>query len=237
MNYFLTVFFLMIATAAWAEEPSGFSEHQKRLSGESVEPEAEGVHSDAYGERLSQQQIDEADRVARFLSNVTTMTAEFIQESPDGTVASGKLYIKQPGGRMKWVYAPPLPVWMLSTGDFLIYVDEQIKQVSYIPIGETLAAFLAQDEIDFSDGIDVLDLRKGAGTIRLTIRQSDKPENGTLTLELEDKPLKLKSFVMTDQLGQGTRVTLNQVQYGRDIDPEIFVFKDPSKDWGPRVKR
>lgn len=187
-------------------------------------------------DRYSQEQQGQIERALSFLNNITTMQATFTQESPDGSSASGELTIQRPGGRMRWDYHPPTPIWMLSTGEFLIYVDTQLEQVSYIPIGDTLAAFLARDKIALGGEIELVDFREGAGKMVLVIRQREKPENGLLTLEMDSEKLALNAFILTDQLGQMTRVAFTDVTYGAPIPEGKLEFVDPSREWDKKKR-
>ncbi len=167
-------------------------------------------------------------RVEEYLSSLTTIEADFVQSSSDGSVGEGKFYLQRPG-KMRWQYAPPAPILIVSSGSELVYYDKELEQVTYIPIADTLAGFLAQEKIVFDGAVGIEEISNEAGIIRITISQRDKPDDGKLTLELTDKPLELKRMVVRDAAGGETNVALSDAQFGVELKPELFVFRDPRK--------
>ena len=166
-------------------------------------------------------------RLENYLTELGTLVADFTQIAPDGAIASGTFFLQRPG-KMRWQYDPPNPILMLSNGSYLTYYDYELEQVNDIPLDETLAGFLARPDIRFSsDAIRIVDLREGAGSIRITLQQVNDPENGTLTLEFADKPLELKNIVLMDKLQQVTRIALSNQRYGQELDASLFTFDDP----------
>jgi outer membrane lipoprotein-sorting protein len=167
-------------------------------------------------------------RVQNYLSNLTTLVSEFTQTAPDGSIASGKFYLQRPE-KMRWQYNPPTPILIVANGSELVYYDSELEQISYIPLGSTLIGFLAEDKISFDKSVGITSFYENAGVIRIGVAQRDKPSDGNLVLEFSDKPLILRSMVVTDAGGQITNVSLNNAEFGARIDSKLFDFKDPRK--------
>ena len=167
-------------------------------------------------------------RIQEYLTQMTTVAADFTQVAPDGTLTSGKFYLQRPG-KMRWQYNPPTPILMVSSGTELVYYDIELEQVSHIPLDDTLIGFLAQSPITFDKKVGVVDFSNKAGIIRITLAQRDKPDDGKLQLEFSDRPLLLRNMVVEDATHQVTTVSLNNAQFGLQIDPELFIFRDPRK--------
>lgn len=166
-------------------------------------------------------------RVEKYLSGLTTVAADFTQVAPDGAIATGKFYLKRPG-RMRWQYDPPVPVLMVADGHSLVYYDSDLQQVSYYPLGSTLAGFLAQEKISLAAGkIGILAIEEKDGALRIALAQRDKPDEGRLVLEFSDKPLLIRNMVITDATKQTTTVSLNHARFGTALDKALFVFNDP----------
>lgn len=164
-------------------------------------------------------------RAERYLNDITTMQARFTQIAPDGSLAEGTLYLKRPG-RMRWEYDEPTPLLMIARDDTLIYYDKDLDEVSYLSLDDTLAGFLARPHIDFADdALRVVNLREGAGSLRFTLLQTDRPDDGSLTLVLRTEPLRLHQLVVTDATGQPTEITLNDIRYGMKLDDMLFEFR------------
>jgi outer membrane lipoprotein-sorting protein len=170
---------------------------------------------------------DTLARVEDYLNSLTTIESEFVQVAPDGSLASGRFFLKRPG-KMRWQYEPPVPVLMISNGTTLVYYDYELDQMSHIPLDETLAGFLAQERIQLrSDAIKILDLFEKDGIIRLRLTQAKKTDEGELTLEFSDAPLQLRNMIVKDASGQETNVSLNNARFGLPLENKLFIFRDP----------
>lgn len=165
-------------------------------------------------------------KVESYLESLTTIKADFVQIAPGGDLASGKFFLKRPG-RMRWQYDPPVPVVMVSTGNLLRYYDYELDQISDIPLDGTLAGFLAKDDISFdAKVIKVIDATAKDGVVRVKIEQEGKPEEGSLTMEFNETPLKLRNLILVDAEGKQTNISLNNAQYGMKLSNDLFVIKD-----------
>jgi outer membrane lipoprotein-sorting protein len=170
---------------------------------------------------------DTLARVEAYLNGLTTLQSDFVQIAPDGSLASGQFFLKRPG-KMRWQYEPPVPVLMISNGTTLVYYDFELEQMSHIPLDETLAGFLAQDNIAFDPKIiKILEKTQQDGVIRIRLTQAEKPDQGDLTLEFSDAPLQLRNMRIKDASGQETNVSLNNARFGLPLENKLFIFRDP----------
>lgn len=168
-------------------------------------------------------------RVETFLNGITTMTSDFVQVAPDGSLAEGKLFLKRPGN-MRWQYNPPTPILMVAAHDVLTYHDFELDQTTQMPMDDSLASFLAKPQIRLDDNaFRIINFREGADSIRFTILQTAKQADGSLTLEFSDNPLKIENMVVTDAAGQVTTVKLQNIHYGDALADNLFSFDDPRK--------
>lgn len=167
-------------------------------------------------------------RVEKYLSGLTTVSADFNQVAADGSKASGHFFLKRPG-RMRWQYSPPTPLLIVSDGRAITYYDAELDQVSYIGVDDTLAGFLAQKDIRLDSPTTKLTKFEAAsdGTLRATLMQRKKPEEGTMTLVFSDKPLAITAIEITDATNKTSRVSLSAVKYGEIFEDKLFTFDDP----------
>ncbi len=168
----------------------------------------------------------DAQRVEQYLNGIRSLSARFQQFAGDGGMAGGQLVVARPG-RMRFEYDKPSPILLLADGTFVVYIDNQLKQVSYLPIGSTPAWFLLRDNISLADGVTITKFERGPGVIRISLVENKSPENGQLTLTFADKPLELRQWTIVDQQGKSTTVVLNDTRFGVPIDPKAFTFVDP----------
>lgn len=171
-------------------------------------------------------------RVEEYLSKLTTIVSDFTQVAPDGSLASGKFFLERPG-KMRWQYNPPTPILIIADGKQLVFYDMELQQVSYFPMDSTLIAFLAEPVIRFNGNVGITAVEETHNVIRVTLAQRDKPSEGSLMLELSDRPLLIRNMVVTDATNQVTTVSLNDAKFGTRLDKKLFIFRDPRK---PRLK-
>ncbi|HEY4134782.1 MAG TPA: outer membrane lipoprotein carrier protein LolA [Alphaproteobacteria bacterium] len=179
--------------------------------------------------KLSDDQKADLARVEAYLNSIRTLRSDFLQVSNNGATAQGFVAMKRPG-QLRIEYAPPSPNLIVTDGRFIVYVEKYLKQTSYIPLDSSLAGFLVRDTIKLSGDVTVTAFEKAKGAVRVTLSQTDQPENGALTLVFSDQPLQLRQWSVLDAQGQTTRVSLMDPQYGVPVDPKLFGFTRP-KEW------
>jgi outer membrane lipoprotein-sorting protein len=177
---------------------------------------------------LSAQDRADAQRIEQYLNGVHTLAGRFQQYAPDGTSTNGKIYLSRPG-KMRFEYDAPSPILLLADGTFVVYVDNKLKQVTYLPIGSTPAWFLLRDKVSLEDGVTVTRFEHGKGVIRVTVVQTKSPDEGSLTMTFSDRPLDLKQWTVVDQQGKSTTVALSDTRYDVPVSPQLFTFVDPRK--------
>ncbi|MDP2699271.1 outer membrane lipoprotein carrier protein LolA [Thalassospira sp.] len=180
----------------------------------------------------TQQQADDVarfdpeiiERIETYLNNITTLKADFVQISSDGGAADGQLFMERPG-KMRFEYNPPAQILLVSTGHDLIYFDKEINAPTYFSIDETPAGVILADQVSLSRDVRVIDLRRAAGTTRVTLVRRKDPGAGTVTLVFQDNPMQLRQWIVADAAGVETTVTLFDTVQGISLDPELFKFK------------
>jgi len=166
-------------------------------------------------------------RVEKYLTNLTTIVANFNQADANGGMSTGKFYLKRPG-KMRWEYKPPTPILLVSDGKVVTYYDSELDQINYVPVDDTLAGFLGQDIIKLdSKATKLTRFTSADGMIRATVVQAGKTDEGSLTLEFTDGPLQLRQMVVTDQSGQKTQIQLQNAEFGTALPDKLFTFEDP----------
>ncbi|MDF1750271.1 MAG: outer membrane lipoprotein carrier protein LolA, partial [Alphaproteobacteria bacterium] len=164
--------------------------------------------------------------IENYFDNVDTLKARFNQINMDGTVYQGDVMMDRPG-KMRIDYDAPLPFKIIADGTFYIFVDEELKEASHIPLGLTPASILLRKPMKLGDELTVLDAERDNGILRITVAQKDSPEAGTLTFAFSEDPLSLVQWTVVDQQGTITRVVLDNVQTGIELDNDQFYFVNP----------
>jgi outer membrane lipoprotein-sorting protein len=168
---------------------------------------------------------DRADiaRVEVYLNGIRSMKARFIQTAPDGGVSQGEALIQRPG-RMRFQYDPPSPYLLVANYGILFFRDAQLDQTSNIPLSRTPLGILLSDQATLSGDVTVTKLVRLPGQLQVSLVRSANPGEGTLTLIFADNPLALRQWVLLDQQGKQTRVTLTNMEVGARLDPKQFEY-------------
>lgn len=173
--------------------------------------------------RLSPEDKVLVSQIETYLNGITTVEAGFVQMSAQGQYAKGRFYLQRPG-RMRFEYEPPTPYLLVSDGTWFIYVDQELEQVTYLPLKKTPADLLLRENFSFSDGLVVTAIEMRPSTVRVDIVDADQPEAGRVTLTFVRTPLSLKSWTVHDPQGQRIQVTLIDPRYGSPLDKSLFRF-------------
>ena len=165
-------------------------------------------------------------RIEDYLNNVTTFEARFLQIG-EGGMAEGRIYLSRPG-KMRVEYDPPLTILMVARRPWVMYHDSKLDQTSFIPVSRTPATFFLREKIDLDDGITVTDFERARSALRLTMVTEDNPDAGSLTVVLEDQPMRLVKWIVVDAQGKRVEVALLNPRFGVTLDEELFSIVDPS---------
>jgi outer membrane lipoprotein-sorting protein len=183
---------------------------------------------------LSPQQQAMVTRVEQYLNSITTMKARFLQTSVNGNVSSGTYYVRRPG-RLRFEYDPPVPILIVADGTQVTMVDFKQQDFSQWPIGWTAASFLVASNLRLSGDITVTDARMVNGDIHISMYQTKRPNEGHATMIVQDNPMQLKGWSITDAKGGQVSVSLTKVESGIDLSRISFRFNENEmKSYGPK---
>lgn len=182
--------------------------------------------------KLSDNDKVSLDNVQKYLSGIHTVNADFVQAAPTGDITSGKFCLERPN-KLRMEYDPPTPVLMITSGNYLIYYDRELDQISRISLDSTLIGFLAKGDVKFDSSVVITNMTHENKMLRISLVQSARPKDGTLTLEFSDSPLALHNMIVEDGSGQVTTVALNNAQFNLPLPESLFVFKDPHANSRP----
>jgi outer membrane lipoprotein-sorting protein len=185
----------------------------------------QAIAAEAVAAKLSAEDLKDLKRIEIYLNNMKTLRAGFLQVSSNGNLATGKLFLSRPG-KLRFEYDPPAPILMVADGTFLIYIDKELEQVTHLWLNNTPVGFLVKEDISFKDGVTITKFHKGSNILHATMARTEDPEQGSITMIFSDKPLALRKWIVSDPQGIETTVTLNNLESGVKIDPELFKFTE-----------
>ncbi len=171
--------------------------------------------------KLSDADYADLKRIETYLDNIRTLEARFSQTTADGAVADGRVWLSRPG-KMRFEYAPPQQLTIVSNGDFVAVDDQELKNVSFYPVESTPIWFLLRAGIQLSGDVTITKFERGPKTLRVTAVQTKDPGSGAITLVFTDQPLELHQWQIADAQNRITTVALSNPQEGVSLSADLF---------------
>lgn len=181
---------------------------------------------------LNAADADLLNRVSGYLNQIETLKAHFNQISPDGSLQEGLLTMERPG-RMRFEYQQPTPLLVVADGTFVVVHDKDRNSTDRYPLNATPLDAILENKVNLAKDLLVTHVEDRGGVIRLTARDRAEPGKGEVTLVLDDQPMALRQWVVTDAQGMVTTVSLDDLHPNVPVDPRQFIFNDQ----GPKPRR
>lgn len=175
---------------------------------------------------IAQVRDPEVTRAEKYLQNLHTAKADFIQSSSLGSRLSGQFYLDRPG-KLRFNYNE-VEDFVVADGVFVYFYDSQLGSQSNAPIGQTLADFLLRKDLSLHGDLMVTKLYKKDDKVFITVVQKDDPSVGQVELIFNEIPYSLAAWRVTDAQGEVTEVQLKNLQTGvKFADSNLFGYHDP----------
>jgi outer membrane lipoprotein-sorting protein len=155
-------------------------------------------------------------KIQQYLSGLHALTADIKQYNPEGSVYTGKLWLKRykdQMGKMRLDYNAPAGQRLLANKGELVMREPDGTANTY-DINDTPAAFILRSDIDFDRELDVKELEKAPDSkhVLLTLTRAGDQVGPSLTLIFALTPgggiAKLVMWEVLDMQGNKTVVEL-----------------------------
>ena len=172
----------------------------------------------AAAERLS------LDAISRYLNGFRTATGEFTQINDDGTISTGRLYLRRPG-RVRFEYDPPDTVLVIADGTHVGVIDGKSNTgPEAYPLYRTPLKIILADRVHLGRARMVTGHVSDGKTTTVRAQDPDHPEYGSIELIFTDDPVELRQWVVDDGAGSRTTVVLGALETGQRLDDALFVI-------------
>jgi len=180
---------------------------------------------------MAQAQAGDLDRAVTALRSISTMQASFVQTDRNGQRASGTITLKRPG-RIRFQYAPGIPMLIVSDGAALTVIDYQVRQVQRWPIKNSPLGALLDPTRDVKKFGTLVGGDPSGVTVQ--VRDRSRPEFGVMTLRFNRKAgapggLELSGWTALDSQNKLTTVALSNQRYGMAVGDGTFKYNDPRR--------
>jgi outer membrane lipoprotein-sorting protein len=169
-------------------------------------------------------------RVQRHLEAMNTLVADFTQTDRNGQVQSGQLTMKQPG-RIRFQYAPGIPLLIVADGRSLTLIDYEVRQVQRWPVRNSPLAVLIDPGANLIRYARLRDTGD-ASTLSVEVRDPNRPEYGMITMVFRRDAgspggLELYGWVALDAQRNRTSIRLSGQRYNVAVADNAFRWRDP----------
>lgn len=153
-------------------------------------------------------------QLSAYLNSITTAEADFVQVNADGSRSKGKVIIRRPGS-MRFDYAGRNAGLVLaSDGQVAIFDGKANQGPQQYPLARTPLNLILGRNIDLARARMVVG-HQFDGTNTIVVAQDpDHPDYGTLRMVFAPGPV-LRQWVVTDESGNPTQVTLGPMTLGK----------------------
>lgn len=168
------------------------------------------------------------EKIENYLNSVKSLQARFVQNASNGSVSEGKIYIEKPN-KIRMEYDDPTNVLIVGNGDYIVYNDKDLDQVSNIDYDDIPASVILGNDVKI-DGknIKVASFYKDAGTTVIGLDYKGRGDIGVITLTFNNAPFELKQWTVIDPQSVEITLSLYGTQIDKPIDKSLFKFKKAS---------
>lgn len=164
-------------------------------------------------------------QIEDYLNNIKTIKASFVQTASNGNTAEGSLFVEKPN-KIRMEYAEPTNVLIVGNGDYIVYNDKDLDQITNIDYEDIPASLILANNIKI-DGkqIEVSNYYEDAGSTVVTLRYPEKPEIMPITLTFTNSPFALRQWSIVDPQSVEVIVSLYNNETDIALDEDLFKFK------------
>ncbi|MDO5647127.1 outer membrane lipoprotein carrier protein LolA [Paracoccus sp. (in: a-proteobacteria)] len=173
-----------------------------------------GLALPAWAERIS------LNEISRYLNSLTTVTSEFTQINPDGTISTGTVFIQRPG-RVRFEYNNDNTLVLASGGTVAVFDGKRGSDALQYPLSQTPLSIILDANVNLGrPGMVTGHTERNNGTI-VTAQDPQRPQNGNIQMVFT-APTELRQWIVTDDTGQKTTVILGEMRKGGSIPASRF---------------
>ncbi len=170
--------------------------------------------------------------LSTYLNSLSTVEADFTQVNADGSIATGKIFIKRPG-RVRFEYAPPDRSLVIAGGQQVAIFDAKSNQPpEQYPLKRTPLNLILAEKVDLGRAKMVVAHTEDGTSTRVRAQDPENPEYGSIELVFTAEPVELRQWIITDDLGAQTTVILGEMQKGGQLGASLFDITSETRKRG-----
>ncbi|MDX2274297.1 MAG: outer-membrane lipoprotein carrier protein LolA [Hyphomonadaceae bacterium] len=159
------------------------------------------------------------------LNGVQRLQARFTQTAPDGSVASGTLYMQRPG-KLRFAYDPPATILIVSDGNVVHLRDTALRNTERTNLESTPLNLILRSQVDLARDSRILGVARNADWIMVRARDKTGLTDGEITMYFKGANTDLRAWDIVDATGARTRIVLTNVTQPASFNQSLFRMED-----------
>jgi outer membrane lipoprotein-sorting protein len=161
-------------------------------------------------------------QIAHYLDDLKSFQASFTQSGAFGD-GTGTVWLDRPG-HLRIEYAgSPGKTLVANNGRVVVY-DGATGGTTTMPVSRTPLGMLLTPSITLTGPVTVTAYRHEAAFSELTIKKTDAPGDGSLTLFFSPPPLALTAVMLTDAYDRPLLMHLSNIRLNPPLTPPLFQY-------------
>lgn len=172
--------------------------------------------------QLTAEQQLSVNKISDYINSFKTLRSDFTQISPKGTASRGVLMISKPG-KLRFEYAAPNPLLIVSDGKWLTIKDRVREKGDQFPLSATPLRLVVSPKIDLLAETNVIAFESNSGVTSVSLADRKDSLGGYITMIFDEQANQLQQWIIVDGKGRQTTVQLANIETGGKFDPKLFV--------------
>lgn len=169
---------------------------------------------------------DNINTVSLYLNNLNSLMANFIQINELGEHSDGQIKIQKPGKiRIEFNNSNKL---LVGDGKKIALINKKFSQITYYNYEQLPLQILLTKEFKLNSFF-IKDFSEYENIIEIELSESSGQNHGSIRLIFENKPLKLKKWIINEFNGGKIEVFLSDLEVNKNIDKKFFRINNPKK--------
>ena len=163
--------------------------------------------------------------VKKYLKDLKTLSADFIQISNDGSIRKGKIHISLPG-KLRISYQNPSDLLITSMGFWLVVQDRKLKQTNNYPLSKTPLNIFLNQKFDLENNKQNIKFYDENGVLILKFLKNEEMVGISFQLFFKSNPVQLKKWEIIDEFNNRTSVLFQNLIIGKKHSHLLFFPED-----------
>lgn len=169
------------------------------------------------------------DELSGYLNTLQSARSDFTQVNDDGTLSTGRFYIKRPG-RARFEYdGKDAAKVVAGQGSVVIHDPKSNQPPESYPLRRTPLSIILAERVDLNRARMVVGHDFDGTATRIRAQDPEHPDYGSIDLYFTGAPVELRKWVINDGNGGRTTVLLGGMQTGLSLGNALFNTISPAQ--------